>query len=213
MDSNDVLLLQHVDEGRFRDQFSRARTAVLRAERTDAEDRWEGAARQVCGLLDFVIKEDELWEGLHDAVNALEGAQDQLHELRDHLAPFVDTEYELLIRRGLDDTAVGEIVHNVVSGLMSLESPTHHDIDSTHDAFTVLAGSLCSGVEDWSTFGEPERRARHHVNSIAVLGGAGGLLGTVTNAVGMAFPPFLVGSVAGGIAAAIASLRGWVRRP
>jgi hypothetical protein len=204
--------LREVDENQFVDRFKRAYLALKHAELGDAEDRWAGAAEDICGLLGFTLNEEALWTGLHEAADALASAQDELREVQERFSEFLDAEYVLLTRRGLSSGAAGEIVANVRLGLMSFDSPTHSEIDETRGALTTLADSLCSGVRDWSAFAEPERRARRHVNTIVALSATGGLVATASNAAAVIFLPFIVGSIAGGLAAGVGALLGFQRR-
>ena len=200
------------DELQFLDRFKRASLALMHAQLDDGDNRWAGAAEQICGLLSFALNEDPLWTGLHEAADALATAQDELHEVQERLSEFLDAEYILLTRRGLNTGAVGEIVNNVRIGLMSFDSPTHLEIDETRGALSSLANSLCSGVQDWSIFAEPELRARRHLNTIAALSATGGFLATASNAVAVIVPPFIAGSIAGGLAAGVGALLGFRRR-
>ena len=132
--------------------------------------------------------------------------------MRGRLEDFTDAEYVLLTRRGVDEGAAGEIVANVLTGLVSLNDPTHEDLEETRDAVAVLSDSLCGDVEDWSLFSEPERRARRDVNTAAALGGGGGLVAAGCNATAIFIPPFVAGSIVGGAVAAIGALKAWRRR-
>jgi hypothetical protein len=153
-----------------------------------------------------------LWAGLHEAVGAVAGAQGEIREVRERFSEFLNAEFVLLTRRGLNGAAASQIVLAVKNGLLSFDNPTHEEIDRSRSELNTLSNTLCGGIEDWSVFAEPERKARRQVNIIAVVGATGGFVGTAANAAAVMFPPFIAGSVAGGLAAGVASLLGFRRK-
>lgn len=212
MDIAQVSALRVVNEPRFLQRYDRASTAVFDAQNEDSVDRWAGAAEAICGLLGFALNEEPLWIGLHQTVDAATNVQDEIRYVRERFTDFLEAEYVLLQRRGLSSGAASEVVNTVKHGLLSGDRPTHEDIDDSRAELSTLFNSLCGGVEDWSVFAEPEREARRQVNLIAVLGGTGGLVGAASNALALIMPPFVVGSLVGGVAGGVASLLGFRRR-
>lgn len=212
MDSEQVPALREVDEKQFLERFNRASASVFRAQFDDSDDRWAEAAEQICGLLSFAINEEPLWIGLHEAVEGVTGVRDEIRLVQERFSDFLAAEYLLLTRRGLSSNAASQIVNSVKSGLLSFDNPTHEDIDESRIELNTLANSLCTGVEDWSTFADPERKARREVNTIAVLGGTGAFLATASNAIAVILPPFVAGSIVGGLAGGVAALLGFRRR-
>jgi hypothetical protein len=103
----------------------------------------------------------------------------------------------------------GRIVYDIRERLRSRERATRADVDLRNDIGTIQ-GYVCGG--DFARFGAPERRATTLVNSNAILAGGGGLVATVSDAVAPLFPPFVAGSVVGGIAAAVGGFRAFTRR-
>ena len=198
MEDGDLRVLRDADLKRFIELHNLAFVAVKSAAYGDHEERWARAAESVCNFLTFTRDENQLWDGLHLAIDALDRSRGQLQVVRDSLEEFTDAEYALLTRLGLDDGAVGQIVANVLNGLVSLGDPTHEDLQETREAVDVLTERLCGGVEDWSIFSEPERRARRDVNTAAALGGGGGLVAAGCNATAILVPPFAAGSIVGG---------------
>lgn len=204
--------LRQVNEEQFRELYSRASVALLNARYEDRLDRWADAARTLCALLGFVMNEEPLWTGMHEAADALASSPVNIPATQAQLQEFLDAEASLLLRRGLTPDAASQIVHAVRVGLQSFSNPTHADIDGTREALSLLNNELCGSVTDWSVFSTPERKARRQANNIAVFGTTGGLLGVATNAATVIAPPVFALSVAGGIAAAIGGLFGYRRR-
>jgi len=211
VDTGQLIGLRHVDLDLMTRIYRTASTDVLHA-RTNATDdeRWPRAAQSLCTFLDFVQTNDVLWGGLEEAVDAAEGVEADLDVSWEQLEEFTETEFALLIRAGLDQDTAGRIVYDIRERLRSRERATRGDVDDLRNDIGVIQGYVCGG--DFARFGDPERRATTLVNSNAILAGGGGLVATVSNALIPLFPPFVAGSVVGGIAAAVGGFRAFTRR-
>jgi len=211
MNIEDVLELQRVDADRFVELYVTAAGAIPRFGGAAGDNAWATAAQRLCEFLGFTVAEEPLWAGLHQAVDGLGGAQDELHQVRDILEEFVPAEFELLRRHDLSDDDVARIVHGVRLGLLSFEQPTHDEVEELRGALTVVRDSMCDS-DNWASFAAPETRARQKTNAIAAASCGGGLLSTVVNVATAPIAPLFVASVAGGMVSALASIFGWQRR-
>src|SRR5262245_45660647 len=93
--------LRQVDEEQFKELYSRASTALLRARFEDHLNRWADSAETLCALLGFVMSEEPLWTGMHEAASAMERSPVNIPNTQAQLQEFLDAESGLLLRRGL----------------------------------------------------------------------------------------------------------------
>ncbi len=211
MDAGQLVGLRQVDREELTQNYRGLTIAVLHAKsNTNDIDRWPNAARAMCQFLNFIQREEALWLGLNEAVAAAEGSQGDLEVAWSHLNEFTDAEFELLVRSGVDKDTAGRIICDIRGQLQQNVNLTQNDIDEMRENVETIQGYLCN--RDFTIYSRPEREARNLVNSNAMLAGGGGLVAAVTNAIGVLIPPFVAGSVVGGIAAAAGGFRGFQRR-
>lgn len=211
MDPGDVQVLTQVDEQALVQSFNRALRAVRSAEYGDADDRWAGAGQAVCEMLGVVGENAQLWEGLHQAVEASDSAWEDLEWVRNNFDEFVNAEYQLFKQRGYSDEAADQAIQGVERGLASLHEATHDGVEEAYLALLEMTDRLCGGVDDWRIFSEPEQSGRRRANTLVAIAGTSGLVATASNAAAPAFPPLLAGSILGGAAGAISAFFGWRR--
>jgi hypothetical protein len=211
MDADQLSELRRVDREELTRHYRDAAIAALHAKSNDSDiDRWPTAARTLCQFLDFIQTEDALWSGLRQAVETSDGRRQDLEITLDRLEEFTDVEFDLLVRAGVDKDTAGRIVCDIRERLRPEIRVTQNDIGDMRRDIESIQGYLC-GV-DFAIYGQPEREAQNFVNTNAILAGGGGLVATVTNALAPLFPPFVAGSVLGGLAAAVGGFRVFRRR-